>query len=103
MGRPQTILDHHTYLLNLTAANARPDVPPRWELEYSARAAYNLSSLEPQQWDALLLRMERDDDLFYRFFRYDTRTCNLVLEVNLRDHLHQASHGVNDIHVESYA
>ncbi|XP_049527023.1 sphingomyelin phosphodiesterase isoform X6 [Dermacentor silvarum] len=77
-----TILDHHTYLLNLTAANARPDVPPRWELEYSARAAYNLSSLEPQQWDALLLRMERDDDLFYRFFRFyykgmpRTKRCN---------------------------
>ncbi|XP_049514206.1 sphingomyelin phosphodiesterase [Dermacentor silvarum] len=66
----QSLLDHHTYLLNLTVANAQPDMPPRWELEYSARAAYNLTSLEPQQWDAALAKMEHDDELFNKFYRF---------------------------------
>ncbi|KAH7971266.1 hypothetical protein HPB49_020809 [Dermacentor silvarum] len=65
-----SLLDHHTYLLNLTVANAQPDMPPRWELEYSARAAYNLTSLEPQQWDAALAKMEHDDELFNKFYRF---------------------------------
>ncbi|KAH9378357.1 hypothetical protein HPB48_015648 [Haemaphysalis longicornis] len=67
------LLDHETYLLNLTKANAEPDKPASWELEYSARAAYNLTSLEPQQWDAVIRKMEHDDALFNAFYRYGRR------------------------------
>ncbi|KAL1469999.1 hypothetical protein MTO96_040735, partial [Rhipicephalus appendiculatus] len=69
-GASWSLLDHHTYLLNLTTANAHPDMPPKWELEYSARAAYNMTSLEPQQWDAVLRKMEHDDKLFDKFYRF---------------------------------
>ncbi|XP_049275427.1 sphingomyelin phosphodiesterase-like [Rhipicephalus sanguineus] len=72
-GASWSVLDHHTYLLNLTVANAQPDARPRWELEYSARAAYNLERLEPQQWHVALTKMEHDDELFYKFYRFYTK------------------------------
>ncbi|KAL3206823.1 hypothetical protein MRX96_010605 [Rhipicephalus microplus] len=69
-GASWSLLDHDTYLLNLTTANAHPDMPPKWELEYSARDAYNMTSLQPQQWDAVLRKMEHDDKLFDKFYRF---------------------------------
>ena len=32
----QEVLDHETYILNLTAANSA-STPPTWELEYTAK------------------------------------------------------------------
>ena len=46
------VLDHHTFILNLTKAN-QPKAQPVWEYEYSARSAYNLTSLSPDSWDQL--------------------------------------------------
>ncbi|XP_077499855.1 sphingomyelin phosphodiesterase-like [Amblyomma americanum] len=69
-GASWSLLDHHTYLLDLSVANAQPDQPPQWELEYSARAAYNMSNLEPKQWDKVLRKMEHDDALFNKFYKF---------------------------------
>ncbi|NXN97964.1 ASM phosphodiesterase, partial [Rhinopomastus cyanomelas] len=65
-GSSHAVLDHETFILNLTEANAAGAVP-RWQLLYSARAAYGLPSAFPAAWD-LLLRQMRDDGRLFRLF-----------------------------------
>lgn len=44
----QNILDHDTWIFNLTEANAAADqTTPRWFKEYSFREHYNVSSCSP--------------------------------------------------------
>lgn len=64
------VLDHETYLMNLTELDADPSREPSWKLEYTAKAAYGMQSLQPADWDRLLERMERDDALFDMFYRF---------------------------------
>ncbi|CAN7994787.1 unnamed protein product [Ixodes pacificus] len=67
-----TVVDHETHIANLTEANNTPDDEPVWELEYRARSAYGMSSLQPQEWDSVLVKMKDDDELFNRFYRYNS-------------------------------
>jgi len=64
-----SVLDHATYKLDLNKAN-KPNATPTWELEYTAKAAYGLPSLTPNDWDELTLRMEKNITLvqMYRTF-----------------------------------
>ncbi|XP_029846362.2 sphingomyelin phosphodiesterase [Ixodes scapularis] len=64
------VLDHETYIMNLTEANASPEAQPVWKAEYSAKSAYGMASLQPQEWDRTLRKMQDDDVLFDRFYRY---------------------------------
>ncbi|XP_075551077.1 sphingomyelin phosphodiesterase-like [Dermacentor variabilis] len=64
------VLDHETYLMNLTEANVDPQREPRWHLEYAAKAEFGMQSLEPAEWDDLLNKMELDDKLFDKFYRF---------------------------------
>ncbi|KAI0232885.1 Sphingomyelin phosphodiesterase [Lamellibrachia satsuma] len=61
------VLDHETYIMNLTEANLSNK--PRWIKEYSAKATYNLSSLMPTDWDDLVQRMHSDDATLQTFYR----------------------------------
>ncbi|KAK7091157.1 sphingomyelin phosphodiesterase-like [Littorina saxatilis] len=63
------VLDHETYILNLTAANTRKS-PPTWDLEYSAKAKYGMTSFFPEDWDVLVSRMEKNDSLLQTFHSY---------------------------------
>lgn len=63
------VLDHETYLMNLTEANASPSRKPHWQLEYTAKSSWGMGSLQPQEWDALVHRMEHDALLFNKFYR----------------------------------
>lgn len=63
------VLDHETYIMNLTEANASPEAEPVWKAEYSAKSAYGMASLQPQEWDRILRKMEDNDVLFDRFYR----------------------------------
>ncbi|XP_042149253.1 sphingomyelin phosphodiesterase-like [Ixodes scapularis] len=65
-----TVLDHETHIANLTEANNNLDDEPVWELEYRAKSAYGMSSLQPQEWDSVLAKMKDDYELFNRFYRY---------------------------------
>ncbi|XP_075752511.1 sphingomyelin phosphodiesterase isoform X4 [Rhipicephalus microplus] len=67
------VLDHETYVMNLTEANADPTREPRWHLEYAAKVQYGMQSLEAAEWDNLLNRMEADDELFQSFYRFYTK------------------------------
>ncbi|UYV61789.1 SMPD1 [Cordylochernes scorpioides] len=64
----QLVLDHETYTMDLEEAN-RNDKPV-WELEYTAKADLGMPSLTPKDWNDLISRMAKDDDLFQKFYRY---------------------------------
>lgn len=65
---PQLPLDHATYTLNLTLANQQ-DATPYFELAYSAKEAYSLPGLSPQDWASLGWSMATDNQLFEEYIR----------------------------------
>ncbi|XP_019379299.1 PREDICTED: sphingomyelin phosphodiesterase [Gavialis gangeticus] len=63
------VLDHETFILNLTEANAAgPGATPHWHRLYRAREAYGLPNAFPADWDQLLRRFQDDERLFQRFW-----------------------------------
>lgn len=64
-------MDHKTFVLNLEKSNK--DRKAYWELEYIAMDAYNMTSLLPKDWDELVKRMENDEKLFQKFYKYKYR------------------------------
>ncbi|XP_059401558.1 sphingomyelin phosphodiesterase-like [Carassius carassius] len=70
-GSSWMVLDHETFILNLTLANnlrSKPDPNPSWNLLYRASEAYGLSTLFPSDMDALIKVMKNDDRVFQRFW-----------------------------------
>ncbi|CDQ99332.1 unnamed protein product [Oncorhynchus mykiss] len=86
-GSSRFVLDHETYILNLTEANRQPeggvssllpttsqhaifhpDPNPKWTLLYRASEAYGVSSLFPSDWDGLIRTFLQDDRVFQRFW-----------------------------------
>ncbi|GAB6027684.1 hypothetical protein CHUAL_001924 [Chamberlinius hualienensis] len=63
-----TVLDHSTYFFNLTEANLYGK--PKWRLLYNAKETYNMSSLQPDQMDNLILRLSKSDSLFQTYYRH---------------------------------
>ncbi|XP_039267442.2 sphingomyelin phosphodiesterase-like [Styela clava] len=49
-----SVLNHRTYVLNLTEANHSTKEAPKWKLEYDAQSAFNLESLLPRDWGKLV-------------------------------------------------
>lgn len=62
------VLDHETYILNLTEANKKPNEDPPWRLLYSALNTYGIKSAYPSDWDDLVQRFLQDDRLFQTFW-----------------------------------
>uniref|UniRef100_A0A8C4N9Q5 Sphingomyelin phosphodiesterase 1 n=1 Tax=Eptatretus burgeri TaxID=7764 RepID=A0A8C4N9Q5_EPTBU len=68
-GSSRMVLDHHTFFLNLSEANADGGKSkPIWRLLYSARKALGLSSAFPQAWNDLVVRMQKDYAVFDLFW-----------------------------------
>ncbi|XP_029375342.1 sphingomyelin phosphodiesterase [Echeneis naucrates] len=73
-GSSRLVLDHETYILNLTEANHgpaasfTPDPNPKWSLLYRATEAYGLSSLFPSDFDGLMQTFIKDDQVFQKFW-----------------------------------
>ncbi|XP_050724934.1 sphingomyelin phosphodiesterase-like [Eriocheir sinensis] len=90
----RTVLDHETYIMNLTEAHETGAA--RWYQLYSARELYTMENLTPQDWQDLAERMAGDRDLFDLYFRnfvsggdpymavgcddlcYEQRLCDMV-------------------------
>lgn len=65
------IVDHHNYFLNLTEANQRGNASSlQWIEEYSAKTAYNMSSLLTSEWQRVYERMRSDDRLFQLYYNH---------------------------------
>ncbi|XP_074657493.1 sphingomyelin phosphodiesterase-like [Tubulanus polymorphus] len=68
------VLDHETYILNITEANISND--PKWVLEYKAKDAYGMTSLYPRDWDKLVQRMKTDDESWNKFQTYYVKSSD---------------------------
>uniref|UniRef100_A0A8D2Q7P7 Sphingomyelin phosphodiesterase n=1 Tax=Varanus komodoensis TaxID=61221 RepID=A0A8D2Q7P7_VARKO len=66
-GSSYQVLDHETFILNLTLANV-PGTSPRWQRLYGARETYGFPAAFPADWDRLLRRFQEDEPLFQRFW-----------------------------------
>ncbi|XP_053187707.1 sphingomyelin phosphodiesterase [Scomber japonicus] len=70
------VLEHETYILNLTEVNHSPGRPgkpepnPKWTLLYRATEAYGLSSLFPSDWNGLIKTFFSDDQVFQKFWYF---------------------------------
>ncbi|XP_075054548.1 sphingomyelin phosphodiesterase [Mixophyes fleayi] len=62
------VLDHETYILNLTEANKNMKEKPQWKLLYSALNTYGMKFAYPSDWEDLAQRFLRDDGLFQTFW-----------------------------------
>ncbi|TNN79008.1 Sphingomyelin phosphodiesterase [Liparis tanakae] len=75
-GSSRLVLDHETYILNLTEANHSPGAPlrpvpnPKWTLLYRATEAYGLTSLFPADYDGMLRTFLKDDRVFQMFWHF---------------------------------
>ncbi|XP_048860802.1 sphingomyelin phosphodiesterase [Brienomyrus brachyistius] len=71
-GSSRFVLDHETYILNLTEVNNNyshgPTPSPKWTLLYRASEAYGLNSLFPADWDKLIGRFLAEDLVFQKFW-----------------------------------
>ncbi|XP_063058906.1 sphingomyelin phosphodiesterase [Engraulis encrasicolus] len=81
-GSSRFVLDHETYILNLTQVNHHPneslpgsssatlgpDPNPKWTLLYRASKAYGLPSLFPTDWDNLLQTFLSKEQVFQTFW-----------------------------------
>ncbi|CAG7733946.1 unnamed protein product [Allacma fusca] len=64
------ILDHETWIFNLTEANLTPEVPPKWFRLYKAKELYGLENLSPSQLHSFVMRMSSNETEFKEFYRY---------------------------------
>lgn len=55
------VIDHETYIFNLTEANLTPGQPPKWFKEYSFREAFNVPDLSPYTLSKLVNVTFRND------------------------------------------
>ncbi|XP_065838310.1 sphingomyelin phosphodiesterase-like [Oscarella lobularis] len=93
------ILDYTDYIMNLTEANLTPNASPRWRKEYSARDAYNLTSLFPSGWANFIERCKEDDSLLqlynkYRRHSHVTSPCDKSCQLSLLCEMEQSRVGV---------
>ena len=69
------ILEHTTYILNLE--KIATGKTPAWQLEYSAKAAYGMASLNPAEWDKLATRMLTNDTLVQLYSTYRSHSASV--------------------------
>lgn len=65
----QAVLDHSSWIMNLTVANAQdPSIDPVWFELYQAKRDYALTDLSPRSMDAFYQQLVTDDALFQMYF-----------------------------------
>lgn len=74
-GSSRLVLDHETFILNLTEANHSPapngpQKNPKWKLLYRATEAYGLTSLFPSDYSGLMHTFVNDDRVFQKFWYF---------------------------------
>jgi len=69
------VTDHETWVMDLGKANRFGR--PHWYRLYSARQAYGMASLAPQEWDRLVHRMAADERLFQKYYRFYMKAASV--------------------------
>ncbi|KAK5643667.1 hypothetical protein RI129_007512 [Pyrocoelia pectoralis] len=73
------VVDHETWIMDLDEAN---NDSPQWFRLYSAKRAYNISSLGPSEWNKLIYAMVKDDRLFQLFYMHYHRDSPVIPKYN---------------------
>ncbi|XP_068152588.1 sphingomyelin phosphodiesterase 1 [Drosophila tropicalis] len=73
------VLDHHTYIVNLTEANLNPDSDPEWLEEYSFTKEFT-SDTSPAGIDKLLVEMAEKPSLLRTFWKLKVTSADPKLE-----------------------
>jgi len=60
-------LDYETWVMDLEESNRQKTAI--WYKLYSAKEAYGLQSMDPQEWRAVYEKMKTDDDLLQQYHR----------------------------------
>lgn len=68
-GSTRAVLDHETWIMDLQEANRHAVDSPRWYRLYTAKDAFRMNALTPQDWDHLIHRMTYDDNLFQIYYK----------------------------------
>ncbi|XP_077866831.1 sphingomyelin phosphodiesterase-like [Saccoglossus kowalevskii] len=68
LGSTRMVLNHHTYILNITDANLTNK--PVWIKEYSAKEAYGMNWLFPNDWNSLVKEFKKNKELFNKYYTY---------------------------------
>lgn len=63
------ILDHETWIYNLTEANLSPHLPPRWFRLYKATEVFDLPDVSPESLNVLVQRMSSNETAFNTYHR----------------------------------
>jgi sphingomyelin phosphodiesterase len=63
----QAVLDHENWIMSLKDANMFGY--PIWYKLYTAKSAYNMNSLMPQEWDTLLEKLTSDSEVFDLYYK----------------------------------
>ncbi|XP_039599986.1 sphingomyelin phosphodiesterase [Polypterus senegalus] len=66
-GSSRIVVDHETYILNLTEANME-STSIHWKRLYNARENYELKTLFPSDWDNLIRTFQKNDSVFQNFW-----------------------------------
>jgi sphingomyelin phosphodiesterase len=74
------VVDHVNYYMDLSKTSET--TPPLWEFEYSAKADYEMADLQPQSWADLVLRFQKNNTLFMKYYHHDSKMYSA-------DHGHQ--------------
>ncbi|KAG4074682.1 hypothetical protein HA402_004553 [Bradysia odoriphaga] len=80
-GESYEVLDHETWIFNVTEANQSPDNPPKWFKEYSFKEFYEVPDLSPVSLsDMLADKWMKEASLMTRFWQNKVKHSDVHLD-----------------------
>lgn len=76
----QQVIDHETWIYNLTEANLNATISPNWFREYTFTDAYNVTDLSPASLDELMTTFALQPELISTYWMYKVKMGDPSLE-----------------------
>lgn len=73
------MVDHDTFIYNLTRANELKTDHPEWFKSYSFKSAYGVPNLSPASLDGLLTTFANDHQKFYKYWQRSVKYADTAL------------------------
>ena len=64
----QAVVNHETWVMNLEDARKGNTTPPVWYKSYSAKEAYNMTALRPDDWNKLISDLTTNSKMFTIYY-----------------------------------
>ncbi|ODM96222.1 Sphingomyelin phosphodiesterase [Orchesella cincta] len=74
------IIDHETWIYNLTDANLNPHLPPRWYKLYQATEAFEIPDMSPESLNNFVQRMSSNITAFNTYYRLYHKATDAALD-----------------------